>query len=239
MGRALEEISFVIRIFEWRAGREVVWAVCHSGRSVFLPSSQSFLTLWVTRFQNSLCVVVILVCNVSVCERLENLYNSWWYFFMIVWWNTFPNAVTALSVILPSVMVFVSLCLFLSWCTRRDACSLIMSGGQFVENRLCPKLIIGKAKPLPLGNSLVLVTLGTQKNIMAREQSPFSERVPGFPWDVLDAQLSFSLTAPLTVYCVLSLVKVQLLHLQSPSHCSGISPRGGRREVWCRCGFSV
>lgn len=108
-----------------------------------------------------------------------------------------------------------------------------MSMGEFVEKRLCLKLVIGKAKPLPLGNSLVLVAVGTEENIMAREQSPFSEWVPDFPWDVLDAQLSFSLTAPLSVCCVLSLVKVELLHL--PQSQPGINPREGRGKVWCRC----
>lgn len=109
---------------------------------------------------------------------------------------------------------------------------LRMSVGEFLEERPCPKLVIGISRPLPLGNLLVLVAVGAQKNIVARQQSPFTERVPDLPWDVLDAQLSFSLTAPLAVLCF------QLgegVTAACPSPCSRISPREGRREVWCRC----
>lgn len=45
-----------------------------------------------------------------------------------------------------------------------------------MEKRPCPKLVIGKAKPLPLGNSLVLVTVGTcGKAAWPESKAPLSE----------------------------------------------------------------
>lgn len=68
----MEEISFVMHIFEWRAGREVVWDVCHSGRSGWVYTNLAVLFNPVTTgFQSSVCVGIILVFNVSACEGLE------------------------------------------------------------------------------------------------------------------------------------------------------------------------
>lgn len=112
-----------------------------------------------------------------------------------------------------------------------------VSVGEFMDKRLCPKLVFGKAKLLPLGNSLVLVTVGTEENIMAREQSPFSDESlisHGMCW-MHSCPSAWQLHWECTVFspwwkssCCIS---------QSPSHCSEVSPREGRREVWCRCRF--
>lgn len=103
-----------------------------------------------------------------------------------------------------------------------------VSVGGVVEKRPCPKLVIGKAKPLPLGNSPVLVTVGTHgKTSWPGSKAPLLSESLIPHEDMLDAQLSFSLTAPLTVYCVFSMVKVQLLHLpESQSLLRDQSQRG-------------
>lgn len=183
-------------------------------------------------FQNLVCVDVIFVLNISACERLEIICIADYTYLWLYGGVLFPM----------QLLLFLSCChpwqRFLFPCARpcpgarwEMLTPFTMSMGEFVERRPCPKLFIGKAKPLPLGNSLVLVAVGTQDNITARERSSSSERVPACPGDVLDAELSFSLMAPLTVSCVCSLVKVQLLHL--PESQSVLRDQG-RREVWCR-----
>lgn len=134
---------------------------------------------------------------------------------MIVWWSTPPSTVTALSVILASMTkVFVSLCQVLTRCTLRDACSLYHVRGRSCGEEALPKAGYWQSQTPSIREFTCAGDCGNMwKGIMAREQSPFIEWVTASPWDVLDAQLSFSLTAPLTVYCVFSLVKGQLLHL--------------------------
>lgn len=111
-----------------------------------------------------------------------------------------------------------------------------MSVGGVVEKRPCPKLVIGKAKPLPLGNSLVLVTVGThRKTTWPGSKAPLlSESL--IPHEICwmhSCPSAWQLHWQCTVFsawwrcnCCIS---------QSPSHCSGISPSEGTVEVWCGC----
>lgn len=87
---------------------------CWRIRSGFITSLQSFLTLWVTGFWKSVLVDFILVFNGSAYERLEILHWKTTAGYTCLWSMVepfFPNAVTALSVMLASTTKsFVPLC---------------------------------------------------------------------------------------------------------------------------------
>lgn len=80
---------------------------------------------------------------------------------MIVWLSTFPNAVTALSVILASMtMIFVSLCQFLSWCSLGDAHCLYSVRGRICGEEALPKAGYWQSQTPSIRELLVLVSVG-------------------------------------------------------------------------------
>lgn len=107
-----------------------------------------------------------------------------------------------------------------------------MSVGGAVEKRPCPKLVIGNS----IKELLVLVTVGTHgKTSWPGSKAPLlSESLISREMCWMHSCLwAWQLHWQCTV--ISAWWRCNCCTSQSPSHCSGISLREGRRESWCRC----